>query len=70
MPREKRATAKLRRVVIEEPPRELPPNEQLERYADEAYGDMDVPSPQRSDSKTMEEKKQSRAGHSRGRRSR
>lgn len=68
MPREKRVTSKLRRVAAEEPPQDLPPNEQLERYADEAYGDTDVPFRQRSDAAKMEEKKHARAGTSRGRR--
>jgi hypothetical protein len=67
---EKRNTSKSRKAVSKEPSRELPPNEQLKRYADEAYGDTDVPARQRSNSQTMDEKKHSRAEHSRGRRSR
>jgi hypothetical protein len=67
MPREKRVVAKLRRTVTEETPKDLPPNEQLERYADEAYGDTDVPARQRDDSANMKETKKTRAGHSQGR---
>jgi hypothetical protein len=71
MPREKSVTSKLRKTVTEEPPQALPPNENLERYADEAYGDTEIPAQQRSDATKMEDKKHARAGHPRaGRRTR